>query len=363
MSGEDDVEKEHAPTQKRLDDARARGEVPRSPDLATAAAYGGFLIAAVAAGPTSLQSLGTMASALLAQADRLAPLALNGGAPVIGGAMAAVAAALAPFLLLPALAVLLALLAQRALIFTPENLAPRLSRISPLATLKHKFGPDGLVEFTKSVVKMLLVSVILFQFLRLNAGDVLASLHLDAALGTALMLEQTVVFLALVLAVSLALGGLDYLWQRHSHIRRNRMSRQDLIDEQKGAEGDPHMKAQRRARGQEIATNRMLLDVPKADVVIVNPTHYAVALRWTRGTGRAPVCVAKGADAVAARIREVAAVAGVPIHRDPPTARALHATVEIGAEIRPEHYRAVAVSIRFAEAMRRRAQNRSGGRA
>jgi flagellar biosynthetic protein FlhB len=362
MSGEDDVEKEHAPTQKRLDDARLRGEVPRSPDLATAAAYGGFLIAAVAAGPASLQSLGTTASVLLAEADRLAPLALNGGAPLAGGATAAVLLAVAPFFLVPALAVLLALVAQRALIFAPGNLAPRLSRVSPLASLKHKFGPDGLVEFAKSAMKMLLVSAILFQFLRLNADAVLASLHLTPALGTTLMLRQTVAFLAVVLAVSLALGGLDYLWQHHSHIRRNRMSRQDLVDEQKGAEGDPHMKAQRRARGQEIATNRMLLDVPKADVVIVNPTHYAVALRWTRGTGRAPVCVAKGTDAVAARIREVAAEAGVPIHRDPPTARALHATVEIGAEIRPEHYRAVAVSIRFAEAMRRRAQGRTGAR-
>jgi len=359
MSADDDVEKEHDPTQKRLDDARAKGEIPRSPDLTTAAAYGGFLIAAMTVGPDSLQTLGTEAAVLLGQADRLAPLMLNGGAPILAGVMGNVALAMLPFFLLPAIGALLALAAQQAIIFTPEKLSPKLSRISPIAAVKQRLGREGLFEFAKSSVKLVLVSAILFQFLRLHAGDVLTSLHLTPAIGTALMLQQTTVFLALVFVLSLMIGGLDYLWQRAQHIRQNRMSRQELVDEQKSAEGDPYIKARRRQRGQEIATNHMLLDVPKADVIIVNPTHYAVALRWSRGAGRAPVCVAKGTDAVAARIRERAAEAGVPIHRDPPTARALHAAVDIGAEIRPEHYRAVAVSIRFAEAMRKRARQRT----
>ena len=116
------------------------------------------------------------------------------------------------------------------------------------------------------------------------------------------------------------------------------------------------MKSQRRQRAQAIAMNRMLADVPKADVIVVNPTHYAVALKWSRKSGRAPVCLAKGVDEAAARIREIAATAGVPIHSDPPTARALHASVETGQEIRPEHYAPVAAAIRFAESMRRRAR-------
>jgi flagellar biosynthetic protein FlhB len=107
---------------------------------------------------------------------------------------------------------------------------------------------------------------------------------------------------------------------------------------------------------QAIAQNRMMADVPKADVVIVNPTHYAVALKWSRGSRRAPVCLAKGVDHVAARIREAAATAGVPIRSDPPVARALYASIELGQEIRPEHYAAVAAAIRFADAMRRRAR-------
>jgi flagellar biosynthetic protein FlhB len=116
------------------------------------------------------------------------------------------------------------------------------------------------------------------------------------------------------------------------------------------------MRQQRRQRGYDIATNRMMNDVPKADVVIVNPRHVAVALRWDRGAGGAPVCVAKGVDEVALRIRAVAMEAGVPIRQDPPTARALHATVTIGEEIPPAHYRPVAAAIRFADAVRRRAR-------
>jgi flagellar biosynthetic protein FlhB len=139
------------------------------------------------------------------------------------------------------------------------------------------------------------------------------------------------------------------------------MTRKEMTDEMKESEGDPHVKGQRRSRAIAIATNRMLADVDAADVVVVNPTHYAVALKWDRVRGDAPRCVAKGVDEVAARIRERATLAGVPIHRDPPTARALHASLEIGDEVARADWRAVAAAIRFAEKMRARARARSGG--
>ncbi|HHC29844.1 MAG TPA: flagellar biosynthesis protein FlhB, partial [Rhodobacterales bacterium] len=123
---------------------------------------------------------------------------------------------------------------------------------------------------------------------------------------------------------------------------------------------DPQLKQQRRQKGYDIAMNRMLADVPDADVVVVNPTHYAVALKWSRSPGEAPACVAKGVDEVAARIREVAAESGVSIHSDPPTARAVFASVEIGEEIRPEQYQAIAAAIRFSENIRRKARARLG---
>jgi flagellar biosynthesis protein FlhB len=354
----DSAEKEHEPSQKRLDDARERGEVPRSQDLTTAAAYGGLLLAAVVAGPDSLQRLGAIGARLLGEADRLAPAMSHGGVASVGVILAAVAGASAPFFLFPALAAIVAVICQRALIFAPDKLAPKLSRISPVATFGQKFGLDGLFEFAKSTVKLLVISAVLGLFLSDRFDEIMATMAFDPGQMAQVLLRLSVAFLLLVLPVATVFGAIDYLWQVAQHLRRHRMTRQEMIDEFKLSEGDPHTRAMRRQRGQEIAMNQMMHEVPKADVVIVNPTHYAVALKWNRANREAPVCVAKGVDEVAARIREAAALAGVPIRRDPPTARALYAVVDLGDEIRPDQYRAVAAAIRFAEAMRKRAKAR-----
>lgn len=359
MSQEPDSgEKQHEPTQKKLDDARRRGEVPRSNDLVTAAAYAGLLLALLATGGAGLVAAGTAGAVLLDQADRLAPLFLADASAPTGGLMARLGGALAPLFAVPMVAALAALIAQRALVFAPEKLQPKLSRISPISNAKQKFGRNGLFEFAKSTVKLLIIGAILWLFLHNRLPRILATLHVEPGIVTAVMGRLLLEFLALVVIVLGAIGAVDFFWQRAEHLRKNRMSHKELRDELKQTEGDPFMKQERRQRGQEIATNRMLLDVPKSDVVIVNPTHYAVALRWDRLSGGAPVCVAKGVDGVAAQIRARAAEAGVPIRRDPPTARALHAAVEIGAPVRPEHYRAVAAAIRFSEAMRQRAGRR-----
>ncbi|MGL6209757.1 MAG: EscU/YscU/HrcU family type III secretion system export apparatus switch protein [Paracoccaceae bacterium] len=355
MSGSDDNEKEHEPSQKRLDDARKRGEVPKSAELITAASYGGLLIAALVAGGAALLKAGEIGAVLLGQADRLAPEMMTSAGAPSGGILAAYGVALAPLFLLPMAAALLSVLAQRALIFAPEKLAPQLSRISPWSNAKHKFGREGLMAFAQSTGKLLVICTLLALFLPYQANQIMNSLWMTPAQGTVAMLDILISFLFLTLLISVVFGGADYLWQTVQHLHRNRMSRQELVDEMKDSEGDPHVKAQRRQRGQDIATNQMLLDVARADVVIVNPTHYAVALKWQRSDRSAPVCLAKGVDEIAARIRERAVEAGIPLHSDPPTARALHATVEIGDQIQPEHYRAVAAAIRFAEAMRKRA--------
>ncbi len=164
-----------------------------------------------------------------------------------------------------------------------------------------------------------------------------------------------------ILIVTMLIAFIDFAWQRHDHLRRLRMSYQEIRDEAKETEGDPQLKARRRQRAVEVSKRQMMADVPKADVEIVNPVHVAVALKWSRKKGTAPVCVAKGVDEIALKIREIAGENGVPLHRDVACARALYEIVEIGDEIPPEHYRAVAAAIRFAEAMRRkaRAQGRS----
>ena len=359
--GQDDADddKPYEATQRRLDEARREGEVPSSADLTSAAAYAGLLLAAVAAGPDVLSAGTTRLAVLLDQADGLSKALFEGsGRPMTAGILVALAAGMAIWFILPMATALVAVIAQRAFVVAPARVMPRLSRISPIATAKQKFGRTGMFEFVKSFAKLLVFSGVLGLFLWDRLPRILATAASEPAAVVIETLRLSVGFVAIVVAVSLALGAIDLVWQHADHARRHRMSRKEMTDEMKETEGDPYLRQARRQRGYDIATNRMLADVPTADVVIVNPQHYAVALRWDRGGGRAPVCIAKGVDEVARRIRDSAAEAAVPIHRDPPTARALHASVSIGEEIRPEHYRPVAAAIRFAEAMRKRARTR-----
>jgi flagellar biosynthesis protein FlhB len=360
MSEEDDDsgDKEHDASPQKLAEARKKGDIPRSADLLTAASTAGFVLGLFAFGGWAVTKAGSAGMVLLDQSDRLSQLLTSAAPAPLGGLILAFAGPPLALILLPPVAVLVLVIATRSFLVTPDRLMPKLSRISPIATAKHKFGPEGLVEFAKSAVKLGLVSAILYLFLSARFDEVMATIYLSPAMSTALLARLTIDFLVLILLAGAALGGVDYLWQVHLHRQRNRMSRKEMMDEFKDSEGDPHFKAARRQRAQELATNQMLADVARADVVVVNPTHYAVALRWERAKGGAPVCVAKGVDEIARVIRERAAEHGIPIHSDPPAARAIYATVDLGQEIRAEHYRAVAAAIRFAEAMRLKARKR-----
>jgi flagellar biosynthetic protein FlhB len=358
--GEDEgQEKSFEPTQRKLDQARERGDVPKSVDVNAAAAYLGLLVTLLAgAGALGLGFVEALAP-FLGSVDRLEGRILApGGQAVSAALMWEAALAVAPILLVPAGAVLASLIAQSAIVAAPEKLAPKASRINPIAVAKNKFGPTGLMEFAKSTTKMLLISTGVWFWLAARTPELIG---LAASHPRALprhLLETMVSLLMVVLAISIVIGAIDYVWQQFDHTRKLRMSFEELKKDSKETEGDPYLRQARLRRAEDIATNRMLLDVPKADVVIVNPEHYAVALKWDRMPGAAPVCVAKGVDDVAAAIRARASEAGVPIRRDPPTARSIHAMVPIGREIAEEHYRAVAAALRFAEEMRQRARDR-----
>lgn len=356
---EESGEKPHEATGRKLDKARERGEVPRSADLSTAAAYGGLCLAGMAAGPGALTGLGGALQVLIDQPDQLAPLIFDGhGTTITGGLMAAVVTPVLPFFAIPALAALAAVIAQRAFTVSAQKIEPKLSRISIVKTAKNKFGRAGLFEFAKSLVKLLIYSTLLFLFVSANLAEMSSALLLEPGPAVVMLLRLCIEFLALVFAISLCLGGVDFLWQRAEHLRKNRMSDKEIRDELKESEGDPYVKHQRRMRGEQIARTQMMADVPKADVVIVNPTHYAVALKWERKRRTAPVVVAKGVDEMAHAIRRLALDSGVPVHSDPPTARRLHAETEIGEQISPADYRAVAAAIRFADEIRRKAKGR-----
>lgn len=360
MSGQDDEsDKSFDPTPQKLLEARKKGEVAKSVDLYTAAAYAGLTLTLVAVGSQSLSSFGESMMTLLDQSADLADALFTGGpSPVMGGIFLSTTVALAPIFALPALAVLVAVLAQRAFVVAPSKLQPKLSRISLIQNAKQKFGRSGFFEFGKSFVKLILYSACLTLFLVARLPDMIGIMHASPGIVVILLAEMCVAFMFVVVIISTLLGGVDAVWQHHEHIRKNRMSRKEIMDETKNSEGDPHLKQERRARAQAISTQQMMADVPMADVIVVNPTHYAVALKWSRQAGTAPICVAKGVDETALRIREVAHQSAVPIHSDPPTARTLHAVTKIGEEIHPDHYAAVAAAIRFADKMRALARDR-----
>lgn len=356
--GEDSGEKSHDPTQQKLDDERKKGNVPKSTDLSATAAYFGLLTALWLAGAGAVQSSGAVLAGYLARADTLAPRHFSSGGGLSVEVFLQAVTGLAPLFFLPFLFVTLVIVAQHAFVVAPEKILPKLNRISMIAQAKNKFGPTGLFEFAKSAAKLLVISIVLALFL-MNETDRIIGLTRAAPKAIPGEMGRLAISLLLQIAIiALIIAAFDYLWQRFDHARKLRMSFQELKDEMKNSEGDPMLKAQRRRRANDIATNQMMLDVPDAAVVIVNPTHYAVALKWDRNSGGAPIVVAKGVDNVAFRIREIAADAGVPIHRDPPTARALEASVDIGCEIEPAHYHAVAAAIRFAEAIRAKTKER-----
>jgi flagellar biosynthetic protein FlhB len=361
MSGaqDDAAEKNHEPTPQKLEESREKGDVAKSADLGAAAAYLGLMAALLGQGEQMMRGAAEALNIFLSGPDLLEGRLLGPGGPAIAAEIIGnLASAVSPLFFVPAMAVIAAYVAQRAIAPSLTKIEPKLSRISLLSNAKQKFGVTGMVEFLKTFIKMTAVTTALAVFLSARTDYFAGMFAADARAIPREIMHIGVGLLAVICAIAAMIGFGDAAWQNFDHKRRLRMSDQEMKDEYKKSEGDPHLKYERRRRGREIATNQMLSDVPKADVVVVNPTHYAVALKWARTRGAAPICVAKGTGDVAARIREAAIRAGVPIHPDPPTARLLYAEVEIGDEIQPDHFVAVAAAIRFADQIRAQARAR-----
>lgn len=357
MSDEAHADKPYEPTQRKLEQARKKGEIVRSTDISVTASYAGLLVAFVVFGASTIAASFGALFAFLDQAHQLAPLVFEGSpSAALAGAFRSVTMSVSPWFVLPFLSVLAGLFAQRAFVFTPDKLVFKGSRINPIENARQKYGRKGLFEFAKSFAKLLIFSLSLFLVIWGRLPEITGAI-LGTPLQIAALLGQICVeFLFYALLISAVIAGVDYLWQTHEFLSRNRMTHKEMQDEAKESEGDPHLKGERRRKAQEIASSQMMASVPDATVVIVNPTHFAVALRWAQTKDAAPVCVAKGVDEIARRIREIATENGVPIYSDPPTARALFATIQIEQEIFPEHYREVAAAIRFAEKIRGQAK-------
>jgi flagellar biosynthesis protein FlhB len=241
---------------------------------------------------------------------------------------------------------------QHRLVWSTDSMKPKFSKISPLAGLKRMFSLQALANFAKGLIKLFVIGAVItallwplrYKFEGLVQTDILGTLLIIRSLSLNMM--------ATVVAILFLVAAADYLFQYRQWFARQKMSLQEMKDEYKQTEGDPLVKGKIRQLRQARQRRRMMAAVPKASVIITNPTHYAIALQYDRGM-EAPICLAKGADAVALKIREVAAEHSIPIVENPPLARALYATVEIDEEIPTEHYKAVAEIIGYVMKLRR----------
>ena len=351
MAEQDNHERTEDPTQKKLDDALERGDVAKSQEVNTwFIIAGATLILLVFSGQMG-GGLQTSLRGLIANAHDI-PLDGRGVMRMSGRLGLEILAVIAiPFLLL-ALAAVVGNMVQHRLVWSAESLKPKLNKISPGAGLKRLFSKQALANFAKGLAKLALLSAVMIAILwpQRHRLDTLVTLDPAAILPLTKSLALSV--LGSVVAILAFIAAADYLFQYRQWFERQKMSLRELKDEFKQTEGDPMVKGRLRQLRIARMRKRMMAEVPKASVVITNPTHYAVALQYERGMN-APVCLAKGVDAVALKIREIAKQHNIPIVENPPLARALHATVELDREIPTEHYKAVAEVIGYVMRLRR----------
>ena len=341
MAEDSDQEKTEEPTGKRLEDARKRGQVPRSREFNTFA----MLMASAAL----LLILGKqMGNSLLRimrtefQASR--EVIFDPASPILHlkQALTDGVIVIAPFLAVMVIVAVLAPLSLSGWVFTWDAITPKLEKLNPLKGIARMFALHGLIELLKAVLKVVLIGLVTFVLAKHYLGELtgLNSEPLEQSVGHAL---DIVGYFFLVLCASLiVVAMIDVPYQLYEHSKNLKMTLQEIKDEMKEAEGSPEVKARQRKAQMSMAQSRMMTEVPKADVIITNPTHFAVALKYDPNGGGAPKLTAKGADLIAAQIRSVAASAKIPFVQAPPLARALYYSTELEREIPQGLYLAVA---------------------
>ncbi len=332
-------ERTEPPTPRRRNEARESGQVAKSQDLSAAVLLFAALIA--------LYLFGTGIWQTLVHVMRQA-LGHDGGTAVDGAlALSArtfveVGKSILPFLITVIIVALIALYAQVGWLLTLKPLTPKLDKLSPISGLRRLFSPNTLVQLGLNVAKLLLVSFVAWLAIRVIINQLLLAHTVEFA-ATFTMGCHLVFHVGIrLIIVLLLLAFLDYAWQRYRHEKQLRMTKQEVKEEMKRMEGDPIIKRRRREVQLRLAMERLKSKVPEADVIVTNPTHYAIALQYVPEAMIAPKVIAKGVDYMACRIRELAAGAGVPIVQRPDLARRLYSDVDVGREIPERFYRAVA---------------------
>ncbi len=342
----DDSQKTEEPTSKKLEEARKKGQVPLSREVNNwLMLLAGTILVLIMSGPMFVELTYLMRTYI--EQAHLLPSLPGGMSELLGGTFFEVLAILFVPLLFLMVAAVAGPLFQVGPLFQTETMKPKLEKISVLKGAKRMFSQKSLMEFLKGVLKIALIAFIGFILIYPFFGGI------DHVVGLSMptfMLELKSLILRMmigILIVTLVIAVIDLVFQRQQHYKQMRMTRQEVKDEYRQAEGDPHVRAKLRQLRSERSRQRMMQAVPEADVVITNPTHFAVALQYKPELMEAPKCVAKGQDNVALRIREVAKEHDIIIYENPPLARSLFDVVDIDQTIPPEQYKAVAEVISF----------------
>ena len=334
-------DKTEAPTPRRRQDARMEGQVARSIELNSALVLIASLLLIKFSGPALVAHLRAVTTNSLTQFPTQ-DLTVGAVHSSLVRLLLQTGTAIAPLLLGVAVVAFASSALQVGLVLSGKALAFKAERLNPISGIARMFSVRSAVELLKSIAKILIVGYIVFSFLRDKYSDI-QSLVGGSYLTSCAVIGQLTWALLLRSAMALfVIAGLDYMFQKMQLEKQLKMTKQEVKEDYKRTEGDPLVKSRIRGKQRELSKQRMMQEVPKADVVVTNPTHYAVALKYDAENGGAPVVVAKGKNLIAQRIKEIATEANVPIVENVQLARALHASVEIGQEIPAELYQAVA---------------------
>jgi flagellar biosynthesis protein FlhB len=342
----DNDQRTEQPSSKKLEDARAKGDVVRSVEVRNTAVLFGSLCVLSVGTVFVVKLLVPLLSDLLGNANDIAldeSSAINFGQTLIFKMLLA----LSPVLGIMVFAALAGGVLQGPLVLSWNKLTPKWSGLSPIAGFKRIFGLMSFIEFGKTLLKFTAVGIAVVYFAYPSHESATQLVASEPMAWLALIKSICVKLFSVVIIIMLVIAAADIALQYFNFMKRMRMTKQEIKEEQKESEGDPILKSRIRNIRMSRARKRMMAAVPTADVVITNPTHFAVALKYTHGEMSAPVVVAKGADHIAAKIRALAAENKVPLVENPPLARTLYATVEVDQPIKPEHYKAVAEVISY----------------
>ncbi len=342
----DDSQRTEEPTQRRLDQAEEHGDIVKSTEVSTFIVLMGATLAIAVFGRSVALGFASAFRVFIEQPQNI-PVDGAGARAIFSGSVMH-----AGLLLAPVFAVLMGMgvaghVLQHRPVFAADRLKPDFAKLSLTKGLKRMFGMEGISNLAKGLIKIAIVGAAVWSTLWPMRGQ-LEGILTQSPMAVAADISNLVIHLLIAaLSVLAAVAVLDYLLQRYRFMQRNRMSRQEVKEEFRQSEGDPAVKAKIKQIRIEKSRRRMMAAVPGATVVIMNPTHYAVALKYESGKMAAPVCVAKGVDALALRIRECAEDNDVPVVENPPLARALYAAVELDEVVPQEHFKAVAQVIGY----------------